>query len=40
MDKEDDTSISYSDIQLGSQLTNDFMTLIKVDLLQKQLLKT
>ena len=29
MDKEDDTSISYSDIQLGSQLTNDFMTLIK-----------
>ena len=29
MDKEDDTSITYSDLQLGSQLTNDFMTLIK-----------
>lgn len=29
MDKEEDSSITYSDLQLGSQLTNDFMTLIK-----------
>ncbi len=29
MNKEEDASISYSDLQLGSQLTNDFMTLIK-----------